>query len=663
MFIKAFPVWHDEGRNTHLVLTATAPKGAILRVAASTFYKLYINGAVVGFGPARTGRGYARVDEYAVEGAVRIEAAGYHCYSLSTAYQDSFCCAEIAVDGVVIAATGGDGFATLRNGARRQKVERYSMQRHFTEIYDEGKSDVPVEVFAVPAPQFISRRAPYADMTYCSVASFSRGRFTDQEPRRKNAYTTSMLVEQNWGKFSEEEIPDKPFRRVDAMQFSVDGQGQLPVTLRAGEWVMFDRGAVEVGFPYIRALAQSDAQVLLAVSEYCEDTFAFVPKMNCQCVIQYDIPSGHICDREAFEMSSFRKIAVMVTKGEVTVEAVGFRRFVRDCRAARQKTFADPILQGVYDAALRTFSHNAVDLFTDCPSRERAGWLCDSFFTARAEHYFFGTSEVESAFLENYLLYRYDDGLPKGVLPMAYPSDPHENHKFIPQWDMWYVLQVCEYLTKRDAAFTAEDFRPTVTGVLDFLTQYENEYGLLEDLPSWNFVEWSDANSWTKNVNFPTNFLYAALLDAAADVFGMTLHEKAAHIRNTVKKMAFNGEVFVDHALRINGKLVNCEDVSEACQYYAALFGQIGDEEYDRLWCHIKNGFSAYDRPMCRINAFIGMYLRMWTLSRLNDRELLYENIKRFFGGMSEKTGTLWEYKTQTNSLNHGFAAFVAALM
>jgi hypothetical protein len=66
---------------------------------------------------------------------------------------------------------------------------------------------------------------------------------------------------------------------------------------------------------------------------------------------------------------------------------------------------------------------------------------------------------------------------------------------------------------------------------------------------------------------------------------------------------------------------------------------------------------------MCRINAFIGMYLRMWTLSRLNDRELLYENIKRFFGGMSEKTGTLWEYKTQTNSLNHGFAAFVAALM
>ena len=111
MFIKAMPVWHDEGLNTHLVLTATAPKGATLRVTASTFYKLYVNGTAVGFGPARTARGYARVDEYAVEGSVRIEAAGYHCYSLSTAYQDSFCCAEITVDGAVVAATGGQGFS------------------------------------------------------------------------------------------------------------------------------------------------------------------------------------------------------------------------------------------------------------------------------------------------------------------------------------------------------------------------------------------------------------------------------------------------------------------------------------------------------------------------------------------------------------------------
>ena len=46
----------------------------------------------------------------------------------------------------------------------------------------------------------------------------------------------------------------------------------------------------------------------------------------------------------------------------------------------------DPILRGVYDAGVETFRLNAVDVFMDCPSRERAGWLCDSFFTARVEH-------------------------------------------------------------------------------------------------------------------------------------------------------------------------------------------------------------------------------------------------------------------------------------
>ena len=39
-----------------------------------------------------------------------------------------------------------------------------------------------------------------------------------------------------------------------------------------------------------------------------------------------------------------------------------------------------------YSGAIRTFAHNAVDLYSDCPSRERAGWLCDSYFSAKTEY-------------------------------------------------------------------------------------------------------------------------------------------------------------------------------------------------------------------------------------------------------------------------------------
>ena len=60
-------------------------------------------------------------------------------------------------------------------------------------------------------------------------------------------------------------------------------------------------------------------------------------------------------------------------------------------------------LQKIAAAAVESYRQNAVDLFTDCPSRERAGWLCDSFFTGRVEKLLTGQSLIERSFLENFL--------------------------------------------------------------------------------------------------------------------------------------------------------------------------------------------------------------------------------------------------------------------
>ena len=669
MFQKAIPVWHNAGLNTHLIFRAEGDfSGAVFRIAAADFYKVYADGAFLGFGPARAAKGYARVDEYSLAACheVRIEVAGYGCSSLSTVRQQSFCCAEIVRDGTVLAATGFD-FACIRNHQRRQKVERFSMQRHFSEVYDLDAEVQPVEAAPVEAPAFIPRRAPYADFSLHRVDAMVGGSFSQGEMLRKNAYTVSILTEKDWGIFPEDAIADKPFRFVDSQRYYKEWDGKLPVTLTAGQWAMLDAGAVEVGFPILEATAGEDCQIILALTEYCpEDRFAFVPKMNCQPVIQFCFKAGQRIKKECFEPYSFRKAAILVASGCVTVTGFGWRSYIRDMACAKRKAFADPVLQGVYDAALRTFAHNAVDIFTDCPSRERAGWLCDSYFTAKAEHFFFGNTAVEDAFLENFVLYRNDGEFPAGVLPMVYPSDPHENNKFIPQWDMWYVLEVCEYLTLRNPAADKERFRPSITGVLSFLTRYENEWGLLEKLPSWNFVEWSTANQWTQDVNYPTNFLYAGMLEAAGAVFDLPLREKADRIRREVIRRAFDGEVFVDHAARVDGELVNFDHVSEAGQYYAALFGGIdlNAPEFAKLKEGIVSGFAAPPRPdFCPVNAFIGLYLRMAVLERFGDQALLHRNIREFFGGMCEKTGTLWEYKETHNSLDHGFASFVATLM
>ena len=160
--------------------------------------------------------------------------------------------------------------------------------------------------------------------------------------------------------------------------------------------------------------------------------------------------------------------------------------------------------------------------------------------------------------------------------------------------------------------------------------------------------------------------LYAGALEAAADVFGYSeLLDKADHIRRTVLDMSFDGEVFVDQAQRgEDGQLHNLRNVSEACQYYAVLYGNLDldDAKYTALKAHIMDGFKHFnlkDRKFCPINAFIGLYLRMNVLMNLGDRQLLADNMKEFFSDMCDATNTLWENRTTKGSLDHGFASYV----
>lgn len=669
MFQKATPVWYDMGLNTNLIFCAKAQfAGATLRISASDFYKVYIDDRFLGYGPARTAKGYARVDEYALSGGseIRIEVTGYNCKSLSTVRQSSFCCAEVVRGKEVLLATGED-FTCFINTERRQKVERFSMQRHFTEIYDMGEKPQYTVATPVNAPIFIERRVPYADFSLYNTDTYIGGKFIRGELCRKNAYTSGMQNDFEWERYSEEEISDKPFRFVDSQKFSADFEGKLPVSLKEGQWIMMDTCAIQAGFPFIKVAAKKDSEIILAMTENCpDDAFSFVNHMHCQPIIQYNLKAGQQIQKESFEPYTFRKVAVLIKSGEVTISEFGWRNFVRNMKNAKRHEFNDLALQNVYDAALRSFSHNAIDIFTDCPSRERSGWLCDSYFTSKAEFFLFGETPVEDAFLENFILYKNEGEYPKGVLPMTYPSDAGENNKFIPQWDMWYVLEVCEYLTKRNKSADREAFRPSVMGVIEFLSRYENEFGLLQNLPSWNFIEWSKANEWVQDINYPTNFLYAGMLEAVEKAFGLSLNEKVNRIRKQAIDFSFNGELFVDHAARVGNGVVNFDDVSEACQYYAVLFGGIDldDAKYAKLKAAIINGFNLHHKEnFCPVNAFIGMYLRMSVLHLLGDTQLLHNNIKSFFGGMCEKTGTLWEYKIPEKSLDHGFTSYVVTLM
>ena len=252
------------------------------------------------------------------------------------------------------------------------------------------------------------------------------------------------------------------------------------------------------------------------------------------------------------------------------------------------------------------------------------------------------------------------------MIPMCYPSE-HPSGQFIPQWSLWFILQLAEY-KRRNQTADLEKFRSTVDGLLGFFEKYENELSLLEDLPGWNFVEWSMANKWCAGVNFPTNMLYAAALCTVADMYGYDeLREKAEKIRKSVREISFDGSFFHDQALRDeSGELRVNENISETCQYYAFYFGTADEKNYSSLKDTLLTEFGPDSENYPEIeksNAFMGALLRMDLLVAWGKREMLIDQIKGYFLHMAKLTGTLWEHKNVAASLNHGFPSYIAVLL
>ena len=150
-FLSAKAVWlegREKERNLSVgfrtVVFSPKQTPVLLRLTASTLYRAWVNGSFVGYGPARGPHGYFRIDEWDItpnltqkENIVAIEVAGYNVNSYYTIDAPSFLQAEIISCGNVIASTGSEpaDFSLHILKERVQKVQRYSFQRPFIEVY------------------------------------------------------------------------------------------------------------------------------------------------------------------------------------------------------------------------------------------------------------------------------------------------------------------------------------------------------------------------------------------------------------------------------------------------------------------------------------------------------------------------------------------------
>jgi len=704
---KALPVWaagREKEMNLNLgfrgVFEAKERQKTLLKVTASTLYRVFVNGEFVGSGPARAAHGYFRVDEYTIdkhiragENIVAIEVAGYNVNTYYTTDQPSFLQAEVKTDGKISLTTGvgkkDNVFEAFLIKERLQKVERYSFQRPFTEYYrladgyDKWRTSakIPVEKLKLavfPQVKLLTRNVLMPGFGIIEpIAVYSKGTIKRIKPDKYSKDRSLTGISPKFKGFPATELevvpPSQEIQEIVTAGQTIINKpiaSQKDLSLKAGEFYSFDFGIDYSGFIGAKLNCKTPTRLYFYFDEMLTAGDINTRKRQADICNQivYELKPG-VYDIETLESYTFRFLKLIALEGDLQIEKLYLREFAYP--ENKNATFSSNNfkLNAIYDAAKQSSRQNAVDVFMDCPSRERAGWLCDSYFAAIMEKDFTGYSAVAHNFYENYALPESFEYIPDGMIPMCYPAD-HNDGSFIPQWSMWFINQVDDYAKRGGDPALIAKLKPRIEKLLGYYAKFENEDGLLEKLDSWNFVEWSMANNFTQDVSYPTNMLYSAALSSATRLYGNAeWQQKSERIRQTILKQSFNGEFFVDNAVRKDGKLKVTNNTTEVCQYYAFYFGITTPDLHPELWNKLITEFGpnrddkiTYPNVF-RANAFMGNYMRMDLLSRYGLQSQMLLELQDYFYFMADKTGTLWEHSSNGASCNHGFASYIGHVL
>ena len=703
-FSEAEPIW-PEGKEFDMNITIgfkanfkiIEEEEVTLRITGSSLYRIFLNGEFIGHGPARAGHGYYRVDEIALEeqliqgtNILALEVVSYNVNSFYLLDQPGFIQAEILVGNNIVAATSENStdFEAFELKGRIQKTPRYSFQRPFTECYkispeyDDWRTSndhklESINCDKVQLKKLIPRGLPYSNFAKRKPKTILTSGKIKTDVKKDKYWKDRAVV--NIGEklrgFKESDLAFNPAiqlqeTEIESSYTQINSYTDTStLNLEEKQFHIIDYGINLTGFIGATLEVNKGGRFYFTFDEILSEDDVDFKRLGCINAVVYDLTPGNYT-LESFEPYTFRYLKILSIDAIANVSNIYLREYTNPDIEKAIFSCSDERLNRIFKAGVETFRQNAVDVFMDCPSRERAGWLCDSYFASRVAQDISGHALIEKNFFENYLLPDTFEFIPSGMLPMCYPAD-HNDGVFIPNWAMWFVIQLKEYYERTNDLEMVMALKPKVLDLLKYFRPFLNEFGLLESLDSWIFVEWSAANRFVQDVNFPTNMLYASTLEVAGALYDIdSLVLEAGNIRDTIRKLSFNGDFFVDNAIRnLDDKLEITKNTTEVCQYYAYYFDVANPSSHPKLWQILTEKFGP-DRmlndPYPKVhpaNSFVGNYLRLELLSQYGlQSQLLNESID-FFDYMAQRTGTLWENQSPSASCNHGFASHVVHVL
>ena len=166
---------------------------------------------------------------------------------------------------------------------------------------------------------------------------------------------------------------------------------------------------------------------------------------------------------------------------------------------------SDEKLNKIFKADQLTIENGMRDIFVDNTWRENNAWGGDVTVGASAATAHFGTL----GFTENYLkMFAYNQN-PEGSIPLILP---HIGGTLFDH-QLNYIIRVYEYYYFSGNQTLIKQLYPTIRKLMCYFERYENDNGLLEDIPDKLWFDWADLDQ--RELSVTLNLWYYYLLDRA----------------------------------------------------------------------------------------------------------------------------------------------------
>lgn len=415
---------------------------------------------------------------------------------------------------------------------------------------------------------------------------------------------------------------------------------------------VFDVGQNMAGWAQLRTTGPAGTKVTMRYSERINsDGSIFRDNIDCH---QRSVPfqtdvyilkgKGVETWEPRFVYHGFRYVEVTGLAESPTLETITAKVVHTDFANAGSFECSDPILNRLQQMTRWAYRSNFHGYPTDCPHREKNGWMADAHLGAEQAMYNFDNTPGYLKWLNDIKDTQHPDGMLPGIVPTSGWGFHWGNG---PAWDSAYVLIPWYLYLYRDDLRVLEEHYEGIRLYVDYVTSRSPEH-----LADFGLNDWVPAKTDTPTVITSTAYYYVdtRILAKAAQLLGKTEDaEKYSKLADQIRK-AFQKKFYEG-----GGRYSVKGQTTLACALYQEMCpGSERAAIADRLAEDIRANDDHLDVGV------LGAKYLFHALSENGYHELAYQTAMQPTGPsyaewVNKGSTSLWEDWRGNDSINHVF--------